>query len=121
MPNPVKLAPNGDLITAFSALPVAGTLLLPRGATFDVPPGRGPFVLKDGQTIGAYQPEPPTPKLPRPRIVFTGDRTGVDIGGNRDVKLDSIQIEASGGGKFVGVEIHDATSCWRIASSAAGG
>lgn len=109
MPNPIQLAPNGDLLAALNALPVAATLLLPRGETFNVPAGRGPLVLKDGQTIGSYWDET-KPKPPRPRIVFAGDKIGVDIGGSRDVKLDSVQVEAAGNGKCAGVEIHDAAN-----------
>ena len=105
MPEPIQLPPTGDVLAAVEALPPGGTLLLPRGQTFNVPAGRGPLVMKDGQTLGAYGDRA---THPRPRVVFTGDKTGVDIGGNRDVKLDSLQILAIEGGRFTGVEIHHA-------------
>jgi hypothetical protein len=110
-PRPVELSPGADPVTAANTIPPGWTLLLPRGANYNVAPGRT-IAPKPGVTVGAYGERDANgaPKLPRPRLMFTGGVVGIDITG-KGVTLDSLVIDAvssTANGKFPGIRIRDA-------------
>jgi hypothetical protein len=99
----VRLASEGDPVSAANDLPAGGTLLLPRGVTWKIPWARS-LAPRDGVTIGAYGDRA---KLHRPRLIFEGGSEAVRIAG-KGVTLDSLDLVNVPGGKYVGVNANGA-------------
>lgn len=103
--DPIKLPSGADVTAAINS---GASVLLPRGATFAI---AKTLVLADGQTIGAWWSEVGQ-KPPRPRLVFDGLTPGFVARNVSGVRLDSLVIEATGGGKLrsYGVECEAAAN-----------